>query len=228
VRLEVLAQDEPPRFLHPIVREAVEASLGSDERDSAHRAAAHLLHLDGMPPGKVAAHLVCVRPAGDAWVVARLREAARAAIERGAPQAGAELLRRALAEPPSSAERVAVLREAGRAEALAGSDLACARFEEALSLAANPPERGEIALELAEAHADLFRWVDAVDVIQRALAELGEADQELAARLEGELVVGAGVSRARAALLPAARGSTRGAVRGRAGNRGALYRRSAG
>ncbi len=31
--------------------------------------------------------------------------------------------------------------------------------------------------------------MDAVDVIERALAELGEADQELAARLEGELVV---------------------------------------
>src|SRR5690242_20948091 len=35
----------------------------------------------------------------------------------------------------------------------------------------------------------LFRWVDAVDAIERALAELGEADEELAARLEGELVV---------------------------------------
>ena len=40
-----------------------------------------------------------------------------------------------------------------------------------------------------EAYAALFRWVEAVDVIERALAELGEADEELAARLEGELVV---------------------------------------
>ncbi len=50
-------------------------------------------------------------------------------------------------------------------------------------------ERAEIALEVAEAYAALFRWVDAVDVIERALAELGEADEALAARLEGELVV---------------------------------------
>ena len=42
---------------------------------------------------------------------------------------------------------------------------------------------------MAEAHAALFRWVDAVDAIERALAELGETDQELTARLEGELVV---------------------------------------
>ena len=45
------------------------------------------------------------------------------------------------------------------------------------------------ALEVAGAHAALFRWVDAVDAIERALAELGETDQELTARLEGELVV---------------------------------------
>jgi DNA-binding CsgD family transcriptional regulator len=198
VRVEVLAQDEPPRFLHPIVREAVEALLASDERDSAHRAAARLLHVDRAAPGKVAAHLMCVRPAGDPWVVARLREAARVAIERGSPQAGAELLRRALGEPPTSAERGAVLREAGRAEALAGSEMACARIEEALSLAVDPGERAEIALELAEAYASIFRWADAVDVSERALAELGETDGALAARLESELVV-AGLRDARRA-----------------------------
>ena len=50
-------------------------------------------------------------------------------------------------------------------------------------------ERAEIALEVAQAYAALFRWVDAVDVVERALAELGAADRELTARLEGELVV---------------------------------------
>ena len=54
---------------------------------------------------------------------------------------------------------------------------------------AGPRARAEIALEVAEAYAALFRWVDAVDVIERALAELGPAEAELAARLEGELVV---------------------------------------
>jgi DNA-binding CsgD family transcriptional regulator len=202
VRVEVLAQDEPPRFLHPIVREAVEASLASDERDSAHRAAARLLHVDRAPAGKVAAHLMYVRAAGDAWVLARLREAARVAIERGAPRAGAELLRRGLAEPPSSAERVAVLREAGNAEALAGSEMACVWLEEALSLAVDPRERAEIALELAEAYASVFRWADAVDVSERALAELGEADGALAARLEGELVVAGLRDAGRASQVP--------------------------
>ena len=82
-----------------------------------------------------------------------------------------------------------MLREAAQAEASAGRETACDELEEALRLAADPRERAEIALEVAEAYAALFRWVDAVDVIERALEELGSADEALAARLEGELVV---------------------------------------
>jgi DNA-binding CsgD family transcriptional regulator len=203
VRLEVLGGIEPPVFLHPIVREAVEASLGSDGRDAAHRAAARLLHADDSPPGIVAAHLLHVRPAGDAWVLARLREAALAAIETGAPLAGAELLRRALAEPPSRSERVEVLSEVGRAEVLAGRESACIQFEDAMRLAEDPRARAAIGLELAQAHANLFHWVDAVDVCQQALAELGDRDPDLAAQLRAELVVcGLRDSRRAAQALP--------------------------
>jgi DNA-binding CsgD family transcriptional regulator len=189
VRVEALAADDPPRFMHPVVRDAVEGSLESDQRDVAHRSAARLLHADGAPPGQVAAHLVGVRPAGDGWVLSRLREAARAAMQSGAPGAAADLLGRALNEPPPLAQRVEVLREAAQAEASAGRETACEELEEALRLATDPRERAEIALEVAEAYAALFRWVDAVDVIERALEALGDADEALAARLEGELVV---------------------------------------
>jgi DNA-binding CsgD family transcriptional regulator len=189
IRAEVLAADDRPRFVHPVIRDALEGSLDSGEWHRAHRCAARLLHADGAPPGQVAAHLARVRPAGDGWVVARLREAARVATDSGAPQAAASLLDRALAEPPPLGQRAGVLREAARAEVGAGRERACVLLEEALPLAPGPRERAEIALEVAEAHAALFRWVDAVDAIERALAELGEADQELTDRLEGELVV---------------------------------------
>ena len=189
VRREVLATDDPPRFVHPVVRAAIEGSLGSDERDAAHRTAARLLHADGAPAGQVGAHLVGVRPVGDPWVLGRLREAALAAMQSGAPQAAADLLGRALAEPPPPAERVDVLRETARAEASAGRETACVHLEEALRLVDEPRERAEAALEVAEAYAALFRWVEAVDVLEGALAELGDADEALAARLEGELVV---------------------------------------
>ena len=201
-RIEVLAADDPPRFIHPIVRDAVEASLASDERDAAHRLAARLLQAERSPAGQVAVHLIGVRPAGDGWVLGRLREAAREAMQSGAPSAAAALLDRALAEPPPLEQRVSLLREAARAEASAGRETACARLEEALRIASHPIERAEIALEVAEAYAALFRWVDAVDVIERALAELGDADEALAAQLEGELVV-AGLHDARRASLVA-------------------------
>ncbi len=189
VRIEVLADDDRPRFVHPVVRDALEASLGSGEHDRAHRSAASLLYAAGAPPGQVAAHLADVRPEGDGWVLARLREAAQAAMDSGAPQAAAGLLGRALAEPPPPEQRAEVLREAAHAEATAGREMACVHLEEALRLVTDRRERAEIALEVAEAYAALFRWVEAVDVIERALAELDEADQELVTRLEGELVV---------------------------------------
>jgi DNA-binding CsgD family transcriptional regulator len=189
VRVEVLAADNPPRFVHPVVRAALEASLDGGERDRAHRCAARLLHADGAAPGQVAAHLAGVRPAGDRWVLARLREAAQAAMDGGAPQAAAGLLGRALAEPPPPGERAGLLREVARAEAADGRETACAHLEEALRLTAGQRERAEIALEVAETYAALFRWVDAVDVLERALSELGETHPGLAARLEGELVV---------------------------------------
>ena len=185
VRLDVLAADDPPRFIHPVVRDAIEGTLASDARDALHRSAARVLHTDGVSPGQVAAHLVGVRPAGDDWVLARLRDAARVALQSGAPGAAAGLLARALAEPPPLERRVDVLRDSAHAEASAGREAACERLEAALRLETDPRERAEIALEVAEAYAALFRWVDAVDVMERALGELGEADEALTGSAPG-------------------------------------------
>lgn len=204
VQLEILGADTPPRFLHPIVRDSVEASLAGDERDTAHRGAARLLHRDGAPPGRVGAHLLAVQPSADPWVVARLREAAADAVDRGAPQAAPALLERALAEPPPAAERVALLRELGRAEELAGQDAALAHLAEARDLTEDRRQRAEIGLQLARAQANLFHWVEAVDVSESTLAELGDQDPDLRAELEAEVVVaGLRVAR-RAPLVPPA------------------------
>ena len=96
---------------------------------------------------------------------------------------------RALAEPPPPGQRADVLRDAARAEAAAGREMAGIYLAEALQLVTDRRMRAEIALEVAQTHAALFRWVDAVDAIERALAELDGADRDLVARLEGELVV---------------------------------------
>src|SRR6185437_7934955 len=198
VRVEVLAAADPPRFLHPVVRAAVDASLGSDERDRMHRAAAHELDRDGAAPGRVAAHLMHVQPAGDAWVAGRLRQAARSSLAAGAPAEAGDQLRRAFAEPPPPGERTGVLRELAAADASAGRQSAAGWLAEALARTSDPRERAAIAHELARTYAALFRWVEAVDTTDRALAELGDRDPALAARLEAELAV-AGMHDARRA-----------------------------
>ena len=202
VRVEVLAAADPPGFLHPIVRDAVEAAASSDERDAAHRRAARELDRDGAAPGRVAAHLMRVQPADDPWVVTRLRQAARAAAQAGAPGPAGELLRRALAEPPPRADRLAVLGELAAADANAGRATALGWLEEALALTSDPRERAAIAHEVARTYAALFRWAEAADVTSRALAELGDRDPELSAQLEAELAV-AGMHDARRAALVA-------------------------
>ena len=195
VRVEVLGEDRPPRFLHPIVRHAVAHTMTGAEQDAAHRAGARVLDADRAPPGLVAAHLKPLRSAGDAWVVERLRAAARAALDDGAPAAAADLLDRALAEPPPSAIRVDLLREAARAEQLAGREGACRRLEEALAMTADRAGRARLAAELAEAHAALFHWADAVEVLENALLT---APPAVRTQLEGQLVA-VGLQEARTA-----------------------------
>ncbi|HXX47850.1 MAG TPA: AAA family ATPase [Myxococcota bacterium] len=184
IALEVLGADDPARFIHPVVRQAVAETLSNAERDAAHRAAARVLHADGAPAGLVAAHLVARPGASDGWVVERLREAAREAVDQGSPSGAAALLERALREPPAAELRVELLREAARAEQLAGRDGACQHLAEALALTAPGRERTELASALAQAHAALFRWTDAVVALEDALAG---ARGPAALELEGQL-----------------------------------------
>lgn len=183
-RLEVLGDDRPPRFIHPIVRHAVVQTLSNAQQDAAHRAAARILRAERAPPGQVAAHLTALRSAGDSWVVDRLRDAARVAIDNGAPAAAVDLLERALAEPPAPNVRVDVLREAAHAQLLAGREGACRRLEEALAITEDRARRTQLASELAQAHTALFRWTDAVDVLENALAHTqGAATVQLDSQL---------------------------------------------
>jgi DNA-binding CsgD family transcriptional regulator len=197
VRLDVLGEDRPPRFIHPIVQHAVIRTLSSAEHDATRRAAVGILHADRYAPERIAAHVMRLRAAGNAWVVERLREGARAALENGAPTTAADLLERALAEPPPSHVRVEVLREAARAELQAGRGRACHRLEEAMALAEKRVQT-ELASELAQTYATLFCWTDAVHVLERALASLGEGPPLTAAHLQSQLVA-AGLQDARVA-----------------------------
>jgi ATP/maltotriose-dependent transcriptional regulator MalT len=135
----------------------------------------------------VAAHLLAASPAGDSWVVSALKDAAESALARGAPDVAATYLQRALAELPQAVTRPDLLFRLGLAESrseLGGTN----RMAEALDLTRDPHQRGGIALSLGRTLGLGGRHDEAVDVLGRAIAELGGSDRELELRLEAEML----------------------------------------
>ncbi len=94
IRLDIL--DDSLGFRHPVVREAVYDDLPGPLRAARHLAAAEALHQLGSPVEAVAAQLVLAPAVEARWANDVLRRAARAAVVRGAPDAAARFLERAL------------------------------------------------------------------------------------------------------------------------------------
>ena len=134
-RIELLADGDPPGFVHPLVRRAIVDSVPPHEREAAHARAAELLAESGVTAARVATHLLAVQPRGRPEpVVGVLRDAAREALAHGAPEAAAAYLSRALAEPPPDEERGYVLLELGVAEARTRAEDAATHLLEALDV----------------------------------------------------------------------------------------------
>lgn len=119
VGMEILAPDEPARFAHQLVHQAIYDDMTPTARAAAHGRAAGILAGQEAPADEVATHLLPAAPMGRREVVEALRAAADLMLGRGAPQSAAAYLRRALAEGTAGAERAALLHELGRAEAVA-------------------------------------------------------------------------------------------------------------
>jgi DNA-binding CsgD family transcriptional regulator len=182
---EILEEGRPLRFVHPIVRAAVEADLPPGGRAGLHAAAARRLAYEGASAHRVAAHLLVADPAGDDWVVDSLVSAARAAIASGAPGSAVAYLRRALAEPPSERLRPGILLQLGFAESYAGDPQAAAHLEQALDTAAETAAQVAIALALGRMLQIAGRNREALQVFDRTRARLASSDRRAALTLEG-------------------------------------------
>ena len=139
----------PLEFVHPLVRSAIYAQLAPAARAQDHRRAAALLADDGAEPERIAAHLLAVDPAGDRWVVERLREAADKALGGGAPEAAVTYLARASAEPPPQQDRSHVFLALGGAQASLGAPEATATLRASVEAAPDPHGRATAARALA-------------------------------------------------------------------------------
>jgi DNA-binding CsgD family transcriptional regulator len=184
----ILEQGRPLRFVHPIVRAAVEADLSSGERAGLHAAAARRLASEGASADRIAAHLLATDPAADDWVVASLRAAARTAIATGVPDSAAAYLRRAVEEPPSAQQLPDVLLELGFAESYAGQPEAAAHLEAALDAAADPTDQVSITLALGRTLQIEGHMRESLEVFDRTAARLSSSDRRAALTLEGAAI----------------------------------------
>jgi hypothetical protein len=152
-RTEVLRDEQPLAFVHPLVRDAVYGEVPVAERALRHERAGQVLRSVGAPAEQVAAHLLLAPQRGDAATVAVLQAAARTAVDRGAADTAVTLLRRALDEPAHGQDRLDVLLELGLVETLVDGPAAVRHLQQAWPSLDEPALRGEIGIVLARTHA---------------------------------------------------------------------------
>ena len=201
----VLEGGDPLRFVHPVVRAALNRQRTEPERAHAHRRAAQLLLDEGAPADRVAAQLLHARRDADPHAVEILSEAAREAMAAGAPGWAVRLLRRALEEPPTGEQRPHVVLALGRAEGTAGEAKAVERLTSAVSLMSDPAQRAAAALDAGRMLVTHGRWNDAAEAFEHGLEELNGAQGSLRARLESAHSTVNGIALGAPAPPPAAR-----------------------
>ena len=119
MRSDILAPDGDLRFVHPLVRSAVESDLTATDRLLGHAHAARLLVEAGTSDERVATHLMLAAPQRDQRSIDALVGAANLALTRGEPEAAAARLERALLESPSDNQLLEIL-DAAWSEPVAG------------------------------------------------------------------------------------------------------------
>lgn len=173
---DLLRPGDPLSFTHSLIAAAVESDLPAFARARAHRQAAELLEAAGAPAGSVAAHLLVCRPRRDPWVVGVLCGAAEAATSAGQHRSAAELLTRALQEPPDETTRPRVGAARAMAAAASGEPGAERELRKSLDLIGDPAYRAEAELRLARlliARGDFGAAAEAAD---RGLSHVPNGD----------------------------------------------------
>ena len=173
---------------HPLVESALYRSLPAGERSLLHRRAADLLAGEQADVETVGLHLVHAEPAADPQTVTRLRAAAGRAHVRGAPEAAATFLRRALASRlrSASSSRTSTA-SSGSSWRPRCNQVRAHHLREAVALAVTPEQRLRIALSGSRAVGLAGHFDDAIEIARQGLAERA-GDADLRGQLELEMV----------------------------------------
>jgi tRNA G18 (ribose-2'-O)-methylase SpoU/tetratricopeptide (TPR) repeat protein len=174
-------------FVHPVVRASVHGEIPPLRRALQHRRAAELLADAGAEADAVATQLLATDPAADAWVVERLRAAAKLARARGAPDVACRYLERAIAEPPAETVRAEVLLELAWQEVQLTRGAAVEHAEAVLALTDDPRIVTRARFTLGRAMLNAARLAEAVEVFERGLRDAPESERELALMMRADL-----------------------------------------
>ncbi|MBV9916382.1 MAG: AAA family ATPase [Solirubrobacterales bacterium] len=188
----VLSAGRPLRVEHPLVRSALHDAQPLQARDRAHLDAARLLAAEGVATERVASHLLLAPERADPWVAEQLESAGVRALRHGAPAEAADLLERALAEPPPAQRRGGLLAALGRAEHHLLRRSARVHLEEAISIAVDPTAAAVAARTLAAELLAERDFLASEQVLIDAAARVEHEDREQYLRLLAQL--GAGLS----------------------------------
>lgn len=190
VRADLLRQENPVEFAHPIVRSAVYRSIPAGERMQGQRRGAELLVHAGSVPERAATYLMLNPPDDDPFVVDVLRQAARRSVAQGAPEAAVKYLQRALQEPPPESDRREVLRELGVAETrIFNADSAAEHLRRALAESADVTQSPTLVLEYTHALTLLaLRAAETVALLE-TLSEQVRDDPALHERVTARLMI---------------------------------------
>ncbi|MER7577538.1 AAA family ATPase [Streptomyces sp. NPDC126514] len=167
------AQEGDIPFLHPLVHAAVYDALPADQISPAHARAAALLHADGKPE-EAALHILRTLPGSSPDSVHWLVQAAEHARLRGSPEAATVYLRRCMTEPLDEEQRATILTDLGRTCLLNDTAAAADDLAQACTAALHAEPRAQAALVLGEALLMQQRSQEAMQVWQKALAEVAE------------------------------------------------------
>ena len=172
VAANVLAVDQDAvRFTHPLLAAELYAGLGEVQRRDLHRRLANVV----AEPEEHARHAALAAEGPAEAVAAELERASEHAHSRGAPDAAADLVERALTLTSEARHRVRRLQLAARYHLRAG-DIARARtcLEEALAIAEPTNARASVLLQLGEVRVLMDDWVAGERLFAEALAEVGD------------------------------------------------------
>ena len=181
----ILEPDRPLAFVHTLLRSSVYSEMSSRERARHHERAARLLRGAGEAADRIAVHLLATGPGGNAEAVNTLRQAAKGARNRGAPEVAVKYLQRALAEPPSADLEPEVAYELGKAALSAGElELAIDKLRQATRDFTDGRLHAEAANALGSALFLAQRPEQAMTDLTAVIDELPASEHEHGLRLQ--------------------------------------------